>query len=138
MKKMIVALAMIGLAVGVYAEGSYVTGSIVTAANKTVFTNIVTLAADANYKDVYKLVFLNNSSETGTVVVATSDNGVFTQVASVALNPAASSVTYPVVAGTYGTSTNMQLFAASKLRLITTLNATNAVVSTIKYAVFAK
>ena len=135
--KLMVACAAIALCGTAFADPYATTGYITTALNTTVFTNTVVLDNDIGYKAVEKLVFKNSSTSTGTVVIATSEVGVFTTIATATVDPGSSAIVYPVRAFDNGSTTNTP-YICQKLRLITTLNVTNAVASKIDYVVYSK
>lgn len=146
MMKLMVATAIMACAIGASAQSALVgpnpfakIGSVTTAANTLVFTNTVPVAGGDTYKQLDQIALCNNSSETGTVAVALTDAaGVFTTIQTTTLNPGGTSVTRPLQYTTLGTTSNTVPYLVKDVRLITTLNATNAVVSTVKYSFYAK
>jgi len=152
MKKLMTAVAVMLTAVGVMADPGTVAGSVTIAANKTVFTNVVDFGGANGYKQLEKMVFLNNGAETATIVVAAQDDvgkdrdaSVFTTISTLTVTTGANSVTYPtrtaneVTTMTGNTNTMAKIFpyAVGKLRILTTMAASNAP-STIAYSVYAK
>lgn len=167
MKKLMTALvAVMALAFAVNA-GTY-EGAVQTLVNRTVFTNEVTLASATDYNLLEQIVFVNNSSSTATVVLASEDVGKYTTIDTIVLDPDEEYLAYPTrsvtdtVTGGYvvtntpvmftsGDTTNYYMkallaavtetvtktaqYPVNKLRLITTLNATNAVASTVDFKI---
>lgn len=149
MKKLMTALvAVMALAFMVNA-GTY-EGAVQTLVDRTVFTNTATLASATDYNLLEQYVFVNNSASTATVVVASVDAGKYTDIETIVLDPAEEYLAYPTrsvtetITGGYcvtndvlvavtQTVTKTAKYPVNKLRLITTLNATNAVASTVDF-----
>lgn len=140
MKKMMVAIAMMALAFGVFAEAPYAKDKTFTvAAAGTVFTN--TLADFGNtYKLVERVTIKNDTTNTATVVLYTVDCGVFTQIGtSGSLAAGASAVVYPWRTYlVYEGVTNKVPYEAQLLKAITTMGAANGVAADIQYNVYSK
>ena len=150
MKKLMTALAVMAMAVMVIA-GTY-ESSVKTAVNKLTFTNTVSLASDTDYNLLEQIVFVNNSSSTATVVFAAEDVGKYTTIDTIVLDPAEEYLAYPtrsvtetITGGYYETNdvlvavtqtvTKTAQYPVNKLRLITTLSATNATASTVAFKI---
>lgn len=148
MKKLMTAMAVMALASMVCA-GTY-NGSVQTAVNKLTFTNEATVASATDYNLLEQYVFVNNSASTATVVVASVDAGKYTDIETIVLDPAEEYLAYPtrsvtetITGGYYETNdvlvavtqtvTKTAKYPVNKLRLITTLDATNAVASTVDF-----
>lgn len=73
-------------------------------------------------------------------MTATEDVGIWTTIDTSAPTTGAGSVVYPVRAIVSGTITNTGLYAANKLRIITTLNDTNGTANAtgLKISVYTK
>jgi len=117
--------------------------SVATSADTLVFTNTITLAYGSVYRAIERVQVVNNSTSTLTSSVVTlADNGVFSTFATYALATTVSTNDYPLRAGVWvdvsTTNTPPTMFVTQKLRVITTLAATNAVVSSIDFVIFGK
>jgi len=121
--------------------------TIVTAADQSVFTNMIELCAGSAYRSIEGIRIDNNSTSTATSVITLADVGKSGAVAYLALATYTNATTvvvnnYPLRAGawvdTSTTNTPPTPFIAQKLRVITTLSATNVVVSSVDFFVYGK
>lgn len=136
--KLMIAVAVMACAAGAALAGGVVADeSIVTKANLLTFTNSVDIGGDRGFRSVEKIVLQNNSTSTAALTFAIDDfGGVFTTIATNDTAAAGTATIWPVRAVANGSTTNAP-YSAGKLRIITTLGSTNAVVSTVKVRIYA-
>lgn len=141
---MIAAVTTVAFAGAVKAENDVVKKSFATEANTLVTTNYITLGAKY-YRDINKIVVKNNGANTATINLDICDrtvedtdysDAVFTDLATYVIATTASTNSFPVRAGSYGSTTNVALYQAMELRAIITLSATNATQANIDFNVY--
>lgn len=143
MKKLIMLMAVIAaIVLGGYAENVVTERSIATVADTTVTTNYIYLTRSTDARGIEKIVVKNNGANTASINMDIADipdgNGVtdavFTDLATYSLATTASTNDFPVRAGAWGT--NPAPYLAMALRVICTLNATNATQANIDYYIY--
>lgn len=155
-KIMLAIVAIMAIGTSLMADPFVKSGSITTAADLTVFTNATEISfakADA-FKEVVGISFNNTSTSTGTVVTAMAAAGGWVTIDTSVVPPGTAAYAIPaksfteawsgyVVTGgvqvaSTATTTKYRPYNARLLRMILTLNATNAVVASMGYEVQVK
>lgn len=136
--KLMTALAVTAFAVGAYADTFVADATAITAANRTVFTNEIVIGGAGGFRSIEKIVVKDNSTSAAACVFAINDfDEVYTTYVTNGIAAASSDIpTLPLRAVANGSTTNAPYYA-NKVRVITTLAATNAVVSTVKFRIYA-
>lgn len=137
MKRMMIALAIMGLAIGAMAEQGFFGRSTATVWTRTFYTNVVTVGGDTGYKLLEKFAVKNNTGSATSYILASEDSdGQWTTLHTNTI--AAAGAYVGGVTNTMSGSVSVQPFIpVNRVRFIFEQATTN-VPSTITSAVFAK
>ena len=129
------------------AENPVAAASFLSQPDTTVTTNYLDLADySIGYREITKVVAKNNGAQTATSVVAICDepasglaNAAFTALATYALATSTHTNDFPLRAGAYGSINSSAVpYSARKLRVITTLAATNTVQAAVDFYIYGR